>query len=144
VPSRALPSSPYWKLPEDDRDIFRRLYLSDRKALGKPLPAKPTADVYSQFARQAGLDVVVSPDRIRNTNIVVDQFKNRAGRLPNARELARLANKQTLAVPVAAGLAAGAASEDEERITRADRAARPHWERQTRDDRGRWSGGFDD
>jgi hypothetical protein len=114
--------------------------------LGKPLPAGPTARDFSQLARDAGLDVTISPDRIRNTNIVVDQFKKRAGRLPNPRELRLRATKQTLAVPAAAtaALAASAGSRDEERIARADRAARPHWERQSRDERGRWSGGFDD
>ena len=81
-------------------------YLAARAIEGNAPAPKETAKMLRQNLERANIDVPISAQRVRTTNETLDAFIAANGRLPTRKELAKLFNNSTLAVPAAVGVGA--------------------------------------
>lgn len=103
----------YRALPSDIKDAARSGYVQERALTGnlltgEKLPPSQTAQtIKDDILGRYNATVPVTADRVSTTNKAVDAFVQQYGRLPTKAEFAEVFNSRTLAIPLAAGAAAG-------------------------------------
>lgn len=98
----------YKDLPDETRQTPRDAYAAELNVNGDALPAKPTATRLQDMMLARGVNVPITPQRVKATNEAVTQFIKKFKRPPQtAEEWASVLNDKTLALPLAGGAAAG-------------------------------------
>ena len=98
----------YPDLPSDIKDAVRSGYVQERALTGEKLaPGKTAQTIKDDISGRYNATVPVTADRVSTTNKAVDAFVQQYGRLPTKAEFAQVFNSRTLAIPLAAGAAAG-------------------------------------
>ena len=92
------PFPTYPSLPPSVRDKVAEAYLVDRIISGRPLPPKAGSEAIKDVVKAP-----VTPQRIRETNAVVDAFARTNGRPPTRAEFNTLRHAGTLGIATAAG-----------------------------------------
>lgn len=90
------------------RDYIRNDYADAVMTTGKPLDAATVNRTLQQEVGNAGFQIPNVQKRTELINQAISDFSTRTGRMPTRAELMALFNKQTLAVPAAIGVGAGA------------------------------------
>lgn len=101
----------YNDLPENVRQEARDAYVVDRALSGGAPSPKAAADGYRKVFADNGINVPVTPARIKATNDAVSRFVQANGREPmGPADWSKIFNDKTLLVALGAGVGAGAMS----------------------------------
>lgn len=103
APGSAQNYRSYQSLPSEMKQNNRDAYVAARALRGDDLPPSQTARGIKEAYTNSGVNVPVTPARVKNTNEAVNEFIRQNGRPPTTRdEWASIWSNRTLAVPAAA------------------------------------------
>jgi len=91
--------SRYTQLPASVRAPIQDAYLASRAIDGRQLPPTQGAKALQESLSNQNINVPVSAKRVQNTNEAFDAFVAEHGRLPTKKELSKIFNSKTLAIP---------------------------------------------
>lgn len=104
----------YPDLPSGARQAARDSYVADRAVAGSSPPAKATAQAIKNAFAQQGINVPVTPERIKATNAAVQKFVAATGREPSGpADWSQIFNDKTLVAALMTGAGASAMSDPE-------------------------------